>query len=69
MLAVIHEHLAGDDRVVVAVRALREAARAVREVVAVLGDRQRERVEVDHVHVGDWGIGPRSRRVVRGVGG
>ena len=69
VLTVFHEHLAGDDRAVVAARALREAARAVREVVSVLGYRQCERVEVDHVQVGDWGIGPRSRRVVRGVGG
>ena len=40
VLAVIHEHLAVDERVVVAARPLDVAAGAVREVVDVLGNRQ-----------------------------
>src|SRR5690242_3958237 len=48
----LDEHLAVHDRRVVAAAALHVATRAVREVVHVLGQWERERVDVEHVDVG-----------------
>ena len=52
VVAVLHEHLAVDERVVVARRPLDVATGAIREVEHVLRLGQREAVEIDDVDVG-----------------
>src|SRR4051794_37847648 len=53
VLAVVHEDLAVDERVVVPAAALHVASGAAREVVFVGRRRQTQSGEVDHVDVGE----------------
>ena len=57
MLPALHRDHAVDHGEVVARGALHPAASAAGEVVAELGDRQRQGVEVDHVEVGGAALG------------
>ena len=53
VLAVLHEHLTVDQCAVVARRFLHVPTRTLREVVHVRRRRHSQRLEIDHVHVGE----------------